>query len=426
MGRDQEFTEYVGTRWPRLVRTAVLLGCPRAEAEAVVRDALVRCLTDWSQVRRADDRDAYVHRVLVERLRAAAKHRETEAPADRHDLVLDRLRRLPEDQRLAVVLCDYAGLDELQAATAARPAVGAGRGLPGPGAGRPGRRPQPVPPSGRRMSSPGTTALLERAADEVVVLAPPVEPMLAEADRLRRRRRTAVGGAVLAVLVTLGAADAVTSFVDPDPEAWPAAAPPDGMRFVGLGRAVIAVPTGWATDATRCGQPVRDTVVVGTAPAATCTASRPADVRSVVITSGPPAARLPRGDDVRRRGPAVERGRTTCPGHLHGGGARADGERHLHRRVVQPPARAGPRRGGGHGARRRGCWTGRVAVPGTGALAADYGRSAEAKYVADLRDLGLEPGGASPSARTGAEPGTVTGGLPGAGHPAAAAAARSP
>ena len=33
--------------------------------------------------------------------------------------MLDRLRRLPEDQRLAVVLCDYAGLDELQTATAA-------------------------------------------------------------------------------------------------------------------------------------------------------------------------------------------------------------------------------------------------------------------------------------------------------------------
>jgi len=120
VGRDREFTEYVGTRWPRLVRTAVLLGCPRAEAEAVVRDALVRCLTDWSKVRRADDRDAYVHRVLVERLRAAARHRHPEEPLpDRHDPVLDRLHRLPEDQRLAVVLCDYAGLDELQTAIAA-------------------------------------------------------------------------------------------------------------------------------------------------------------------------------------------------------------------------------------------------------------------------------------------------------------------
>ena len=118
MGRDQEFTQYVGTRWPRLVRTAVLLGCPRAEAEALVRAALVRCLTDWSKVRRADDRDAYVHRVLVDRLRAAARHREALEPSGAH-LVLDRLHRLPEDQRLAVVLCDYAGLDELQTATAA-------------------------------------------------------------------------------------------------------------------------------------------------------------------------------------------------------------------------------------------------------------------------------------------------------------------
>ena len=48
---------------------SVLLGCPRAEAEGVVRAALVHCLTDWSQVRRADDREAYVHRVLVETLR---------------------------------------------------------------------------------------------------------------------------------------------------------------------------------------------------------------------------------------------------------------------------------------------------------------------------------------------------------------------
>ena len=117
MGRDQEFTQYVGTRWPRLVRTAVLLGCPRAEAEGLVRAALVRCLTDWSKVRRADDRDAYVHRVLVDRLRAAARHREAVEPAGPH-LVLDRLHRLPGDQRLAVVLCDYAGLDELQTATA--------------------------------------------------------------------------------------------------------------------------------------------------------------------------------------------------------------------------------------------------------------------------------------------------------------------
>jgi DNA-directed RNA polymerase specialized sigma24 family protein len=119
VGRDEEFTEYVGTRWPRLVRTVVLLGCPRGEAERVVRDALVHCLTDWSQVRRADDREAHVHRVLVETLRSATRRwSQGAADADPADPVLRRLRRLPEDQRLAVVLRDYAGLDDLQAATA--------------------------------------------------------------------------------------------------------------------------------------------------------------------------------------------------------------------------------------------------------------------------------------------------------------------
>jgi hypothetical protein len=38
-------------------------GCSPAEAEDVVQAALTRCLVNWSKVRRADDRDAYVHRV---------------------------------------------------------------------------------------------------------------------------------------------------------------------------------------------------------------------------------------------------------------------------------------------------------------------------------------------------------------------------
>ena len=119
MGRDEEFTEYVGTRWPRLVRTVVLLGCPRGEAEGVVRATLVHCLTDWSQVRRADDREAHVHRVLVETLRSATRRwPERAADVDPANPVLRRLHWLPEDQRLAVVLRDYAGLDELQTATA--------------------------------------------------------------------------------------------------------------------------------------------------------------------------------------------------------------------------------------------------------------------------------------------------------------------
>ena len=59
---------------------------------------------------------------------------------------------------------------------------------------------------------------------------------------------------------------------------------------------------------------------------------------------------------------------------------------------------------------------GHVAVPGTGSLAADYGRSAEAKYLADLRDLGLEPV-VVPDTTTGADPGTVTAVSPEPGTP---------
>ena len=268
------------------------------------------------------------------------------------------------------------------------------------------------------MSSPGTAALLERAVDEVVVLAPPVGPMLAEADRLRRRRRTAVAGAVLAVLVTLGAADAVTSFLDPDPEGWPSAAPPDGMRFVGIGRAVIAVPTGWATDATRCGQPVRDTVVIGTAPATTCTAPRPSDIRSVLIISGPPDEGFRAASTYDVAGHPVERGPTTCPGETCTAVVHLPTES-----VTFTVASSNPRperaraevAGMARGVR---VLEGSVAVPGTGDLAADYGRSAEAKYVADLRDLGLAPV-VEARADTGAVPGTVTAVTPAPGTPLA-------
>ena len=268
------------------------------------------------------------------------------------------------------------------------------------------------------MSSPWTTALLERTAEQVIVLAPPVEPMLAEAGRLRRRRRTAVGGAVLAVLLTLGAADAVTSFVDPDPEAWPAATPPEGMRFVGLGRAVIAVPTGWATDATRCGEPVRDTVVIGAAPAATCTTERPADIRSVAITAGPPPAGFRAESTYDLGGHEVERGATTCPGDT------CTAVVHLPTENVTftvASSNTRPERARAEvAAMVRGLRVldGRVAVPGTGSLAVDYGRSAEAKYLADLRDLGLEPV-VEPDTTTGADPGTVTAVSPDQGTPLA-------
>lgn len=129
-GWDQarEFSEYVEARWPRLVRFAVLLGCAPAEAEDVVQSALTRCLVNWSKVRRADDPDAYVHRVVLNAFTTARRRRWTgERPTGRlpdaavadftHDVdvtdaVARSLSRLSADQRAAVVLRYYVHLTE--------------------------------------------------------------------------------------------------------------------------------------------------------------------------------------------------------------------------------------------------------------------------------------------------------------------------
>jgi hypothetical protein len=80
---DDDFTAYVAARRPRLVRTAVLLGCPVADAEDLVQTALSRCLRSWRRVARADNRDAYVNRVLVNSLRdARARRWNGELPTD--------------------------------------------------------------------------------------------------------------------------------------------------------------------------------------------------------------------------------------------------------------------------------------------------------------------------------------------------------
>lgn len=132
MERDDDFSEYVAVRWPRLVRSAVLLGCSAGEAEDLVQTALVRCLVQWRKVQRADDRDAYVHRVLINAFISSRRRRWTgerptavlpdpgvpdaTAEVDDTDVVRRALALLNPDQRAAVVLRYYAHLSEKQIA----------------------------------------------------------------------------------------------------------------------------------------------------------------------------------------------------------------------------------------------------------------------------------------------------------------------
>jgi RNA polymerase sigma-70 factor (sigma-E family) len=130
MTEDEDFSDFVKSRWGRLVRSVVLLGCSSSEAEDIVQSALIRCLIHWSRVRQADDMDAYVHRVLINTFTSARRRRWTGERAvaivperhsddetenvDRTDAVVRALGRLTQDHRTAVVLRYYSNLSEGQ------------------------------------------------------------------------------------------------------------------------------------------------------------------------------------------------------------------------------------------------------------------------------------------------------------------------
>jgi hypothetical protein len=83
-------------------------------------------------------------------------------------------------------------------------------------------------------------------------------------ERRKRRRTIAASAAAVALVLGGGAVVAQTTARVDDPPAPsrlvdPPAAP-DGMRLVGKGSVVIAVPESWSTGATRCGEPVEPTV----------------------------------------------------------------------------------------------------------------------------------------------------------------------
>jgi RNA polymerase sigma-70 factor (sigma-E family) len=127
---DGDFTAYVAARRPRLVRTAVLLGCPESDAEDLVQTALARCLRAWKRVAKADNRDAYVHRVLVNAHHdARARRWNGELPTERlpestaaggdlvDGLVVRRaLATLSAEHREVLVLRYFADLGERQTA----------------------------------------------------------------------------------------------------------------------------------------------------------------------------------------------------------------------------------------------------------------------------------------------------------------------
>lgn len=137
MDHDADFADYARDAWGSLVRSAVFLGCSPHEAEDLAQTTLVRCYTAWPKVTRADNREAYVYRMLLNCLRDSkrrrwwgeraterlpeppeARGRDETAAVDTADAVHRALAGLTKPNRDVVVLRYFAGLTERQTAEA--------------------------------------------------------------------------------------------------------------------------------------------------------------------------------------------------------------------------------------------------------------------------------------------------------------------
>ena len=120
-----DFEGYVVRHWARLVRSAVLLGCPLPDAEDLVQTALTKALRSWSRVQAAQQPDAYVYRILVNTLHDQRSRRwrdelptaglpeEVSDPDHVTGLVVRRaLAAMSREHREVLVLRFYADLSE--------------------------------------------------------------------------------------------------------------------------------------------------------------------------------------------------------------------------------------------------------------------------------------------------------------------------
>ncbi|NUR59631.1 MAG: SigE family RNA polymerase sigma factor [Catenulispora sp.] len=131
---EEEFRRFTAARWLGLVRTAYLLTGDLGHAEDLAQTALIKVYRSWHRVRRVDDVDAYVRKVLVNanrsrfRVRRPAEQSYAEVPdhrvtadagsggVEQRDALLAALAMLPPRQRAVVVLRYWEDMSEASVA----------------------------------------------------------------------------------------------------------------------------------------------------------------------------------------------------------------------------------------------------------------------------------------------------------------------
>jgi RNA polymerase sigma-70 factor (sigma-E family) len=131
--RHEEFRSYVAERGPVLLRAATHLTSDRAEAEDLLQAALAKTYLAWDRIQDRAAVDGYVRRAMVNTHISWWRRRKLDVyPTDRlpdrpvaddhahrsemRDALGRALRRLPERQRLTVMLRYYEDMSEQEIA----------------------------------------------------------------------------------------------------------------------------------------------------------------------------------------------------------------------------------------------------------------------------------------------------------------------
>ncbi|NYJ02310.1 RNA polymerase sigma-70 factor (sigma-E family) [Nocardioides thalensis] len=136
MDPEQQFTDLFAALWPRLYRTAYGVAGDRGAAEDAVQSAMAKAYASWWRIRKADNPEAYVRRMVInevigarrsgwrlrERPREIVEHADAlpspeTGVADR-DAVWTAVLALPVRQRAVIVLRYYEDLSEAEIADA--------------------------------------------------------------------------------------------------------------------------------------------------------------------------------------------------------------------------------------------------------------------------------------------------------------------
>jgi RNA polymerase sigma-70 factor (sigma-E family) len=130
MTDEQDFADFVASRWTSLYRLAYLLAASPTAAEDLLQTTLEKAYVSWGRISRLEYPEAYVRRMLAttlvsSRRRAWTRERPTERLPEMsgesvelqvldHCLVWPLVCALPERQRAVVVLRYYEGLSEAE------------------------------------------------------------------------------------------------------------------------------------------------------------------------------------------------------------------------------------------------------------------------------------------------------------------------